>query len=130
MKYVRSALAVALGYGVLAAILRYFAPAPSEGMNYFLLSAACIACASLSGGLVTAFAADGHELAHAAGLGFVMIVMSLVSMRQAGAARPGWYETSVAACGPMAALLGAAIRLLLKPPRSGRTGGEPTRSVS
>jgi hypothetical protein len=124
MKYVRSVLAVALGYAVLAAILRYFAPAPSEGMNYFLLSATCIAGASLLGGLVTAFVADGHELAHAAGLGFVLIVASVVSMRQSGDARPGWYATAMAACGPMAALLGAAIRLLLK----SRT--QQTRSAS
>ena len=130
MKYARSVLAVVLGYGVLVAILRYFAPAPAEGMNYFLLSATCIAGASLFGGLVTAFVADGHELAHAAGLGLVMIAMSLISMRQAGAARPGWYETSMAACGPMAALLGAAIRLLFRP-RSGKTaGGRSARSQS
>jgi len=114
VRYVRSVLAVALGYGVLAACLHYFAPAPAEGMNYFLLSATCIAGASLLGGLVTAFVAEGHELAHAAGLGLVMIVMSVVSMRQAGESRPGWYETSMAACGPMAALLGAAIRLLFR----------------
>jgi len=115
VKFARSLAAVAAGYAVMAAIIRYFAPAPSEGMNYFLVSAACIAAASTFGGLVTALVADGHELAHAAGLGFVMIVMSVVSMRQAGETRPGWYETSVAACGPMAALLGAAIRLLIKP---------------
>jgi hypothetical protein len=124
VKYLRSVLAVVLGYGMVAAILHYLAPAPFEGMSYFLLSAACIAGASLLGGLVTAFIAGGHELAHAAGLGFVMIVTSFVSMRQAGEARPGWYETSMAACGPVAALLGAAIRLLLKP----RT--EQSRSVS
>jgi len=117
VKYVRSALAVAAGYAAMAAALHFFAPAPFDGMNYFLLSATCIAAASMLGGLVTAFVAAGHELAHAAGLGFVMIVMSIVSMRAAGAATPGWYETSVAGCGPMAALLGAAIRLLLKPRR-------------
>ncbi len=123
MKIARSLAAVALGYLVMLGVIHYFAPAPSEGINYFLLSATCIAAASLFGGLATALAADGHELAHAAGLGFAMIVMSVVSMRQAGEARPGWYETSIAACGPMAALLGAAIRLLAKPrPRSGHSG--------
>ena len=129
MKYVRSVLAVAAGYAAMVAILRFFAPARSEGMNYFLLSATCIAAASLLGGLVTAFIAEGHEFAHAAGLGFVMIVMSIVSMREAGAATPGWYETSVAGCGPMAALLGAAIRLLLKP-RGRNSAGDTASPVS
>lgn len=115
MKVVRSLAAVAVGYGVVLTIMRFFAPAPAEGMGYFLLSATCVAAAALFGGLATALVADGHELAHAAGLGFVMIVMSVISMRQAGEARPGWYETSIAACGPMAALLGAAIRLLIRP---------------
>jgi hypothetical protein len=117
VRWARSVLAVAAGYAAVVAVLRFFAPAPSEGMNYFLMSAACIAAASLFGGFVTALLADGHELAHAAGLGFVLIVMSIVSMRHAGATRPGWYETSIAGCGPMAALLGAAIRLLMKPRR-------------
>lgn len=122
-------MAVAAGYAAMVAILHFFAPTPFEGMNYFLLSAACIAAASLLGGLVTAFIADGHELAHAAGLGLVMIVMSIVSMREAGAAAPGWYETSVAGCGPMAALLGAAIRLLLKP-RPRHSSRDTANSVS
>jgi hypothetical protein len=117
VKYLRSLLAVAAGYAVMLAFMRFFAPAPAEGMSYFLLSAACIAGAALFGGLVTAFVADGHEFAHAAGLGFVMIVMSVVSMVRAGEARPGWYETSIAACGPMAALLGAAIKMFLRPSR-------------
>lgn len=115
MRWVRGAMAVAAGYAAMLLVLRCCAPAPAEGIDYFLLSAACVAAASLMGGLVTAFAAEGHELAHAAGLGLVMVTMSLVSMRQAGAARPGWYETTVAGCGPIAALLGAAIRLLVKP---------------
>jgi hypothetical protein len=97
--------------------MRFLAPAPSEGMNYFLLSAAVIAAASMLGGFVAALVAGGHELAHAAGLGFTMLAMSVVAMRQAGEARPGWYETSMAACGPMAALLGAAVWLLVKPRR-------------
>jgi hypothetical protein len=117
VKYLRSLLSVTAGYGVLAAILHYFAPAPAEGMSYFLRSAGCIVEASVCGGLVTAMIADGHEFAHAAGLGFVMIVMSVVSMVQAGEPRPGWYETSMAACGPMGALLGAAIWMLLRPKR-------------
>ncbi len=114
MKYLRSAFAVVAGYSVLAAFLRLFAPVSGEGMSFFLTSAACVAGGSLLGGLMTAFVAENHEFAHAAGLGMVMIVMSLISMRHAGAERPGFYETSMAACGPMAALLGAAIRLLFK----------------
>jgi hypothetical protein len=106
-------------------IMRFLAPAPAEGMGYFLMSAAVVAAASMFGGFVTAFVAGGHELAHAAGLGFIMIVMSVISMRQAGEARPGWYETSMAACGPMAALLGAAIRLLFKPRGRGAMGVGP-----
>ena len=130
MKYLRSLLAVAAGYAVMLAIMRFFAPAPSEGMSYFLISAACIAAASMFGGLITAFVADGHEFAHAAGLGFVMIVMSVVSMLQAGEPRPGWYETSIAACGPMAALLGAAIRMFVRPARARRAPAIRTQSPS
>lgn len=123
MKTARSILAVAAGYGFMAVIMKFFAPAPSEGMNYFLISATCVTAASLVGGLVTAFVADGHEFAHAAGLGFIMIVVSFLSMRQSGESRPGWYEMTLAACGPMAALLGSAIRLLFKRRNDAVPGG-------
>jgi hypothetical protein len=36
-------------------------------------------------------------------------------MRQEGVSRPGWYQVTIAGCGPISALIGAAIRLLTKP---------------
>ncbi len=121
MKWVRSLLAVAVGYAATAGIIHYLAPASGEGMEYFLATAAWVAGAALVGGFVTALISDGHELAHAGGLGFLLIATSVAAMRHSGEARPGWYETSIAACGPMAALLGAAIWLLVKPRRAGAT---------
>jgi len=44
----------------------------------------------------------------------LMIGTGFVAMRQEGATRPGWYEILIAGCGPVSAMLGAAIRLLTK----------------
>lgn len=116
MKFVRSLAAVAAGCAVTFAILRGFAPAPADsaGMNYFMLSIAWTVAGAIAGGFVAAWIAGGREMPHAAGLGFIMVAMSFVSMKQHGASRPGWYETAVAGCGPIAAMLGAALRMLTR----------------
>ncbi len=118
MKVARGLIAVFAGYGVMVLILRFFGPGPEgTGMHYFLVSAMWTVCAAMLAGFVTAWIAGERELPYASGLGLIMIAMSLVAMRNEGASRPGWYETSIAGCGPIAAMLGAALRMLLKPRR-------------
>jgi hypothetical protein len=116
VKILRSLAAIAAGYAVMAAILRGLAPAPADagGMNYFLLSITWTVAGAMAGGYVAAFIAGSHEIPHAAGVGLLMVAMSIVSMRQQGASRPGWYETAIAGCGPIAAMIGAALRMLTR----------------
>ncbi len=127
MRILRSLAAVVAGYAVLAAILRAFAPAPADAadMNYFLLSLTWTIVGAVTAGYAAALIAGSHEIPHAAGVGFLMIVMSLVSMRQRGISRPGWYETTVAGCGPIAAMIGAAVRMLTKRSKTGRPRDRP-----
>jgi hypothetical protein len=101
-------------------VLHFLGPGPvGTGMHYFVTSALWTVAAATLGGFVTAWVAGQPELPYASGLGLIMIAMSVVAMRQEGASRPGWYETSIAGCGPIAALLGAAVRMLV---RAGRAG--------
>lgn len=120
MKIARSLLAVLAGFAVAVGLIRAFAdwtpPAESyaTSMNYFLVSLTCTILAAVIGGYLTARIAGSHEFPHVAAVGFLMIAMSMISMRQAGETRPGWYEISVAGCGPLSAMIGAALRLLTK----------------
>jgi len=111
----RGVFGVFAGYAVMALTLRYFGPGPiGEGMNYFLLSTAWTIGAAMLAGFVAAWIAGQRELSTASALSLVIIAASLVSMVRQGASRPGWYETSIAGIGPLAAILGAALRLLTK----------------
>ena len=115
MTLLRGVLGVFAGYALMAVTLRWLGPGPiGEGMNYFLLSAAWTIGAALVAGFLAAWIAGQRELSVASALSLVIIAASLVSMVRQGASRPGWYETSVAGIGPMAAILGAAIRMLTK----------------
>ena len=115
MKVARGLVGVFAGYGLMVLILKVFGPGPEgTGMNYFITSAVWTVAATLLSGFLTAWIAGQRELPYASALGLVMIAMSLVEMRSEGASRPGWYETSIAGCGPVAALVGAAVRLLFK----------------
>jgi hypothetical protein len=120
VKIARGILAVLAGFVVTLGLIRVFSAwsGPVENyatsMNYFLVSLTSTVLAAVVGGYVTALVAGSHEFPHAAGVGLLMIAMSIVSMRQEGASRPGWYETSVAGCGPLSAMIGAALRLLTK----------------
>ncbi len=119
MKVARGLIAVFSGYGLMMLVLRFFAPGPEgAGMHYFLTSASWTVGGALLAGFVTAWIAGERELPCASGLGLIMIAMSVVAMRNEGASRPGWYETSIAGCGPIAALLGAALRMLMKSRRA------------
>jgi len=118
MKLARGVTGVFAGYGTLWLIWHFFAPAPTgSGMGFFLLSAMWTVVGAMIGGYITAWIAGRHELPYAAVLGLVLITVSVTGMIRAGASRPGFYEASIAGCGPMAALLGAAIRMLVKSAR-------------
>lgn len=115
MKVARGVIGVFAGYGLMMLILRFFGPGPEgTGMNYFLVSAAWTVCAAMLAGFTTAWIAGERELPYASALGLIMIAASLAAMHRQGASRPGWYETSIAGCGPIAALFGAAVRMLIK----------------
>ncbi len=115
MKVVRGVVGVAVGYAVMALFLHFFGPGPTgAGMAYFIESAAWTVAGALLAGFATAWIAVGAELPATSTLGFIIVAMSLVAMRREGISRPGWYETSMAGCGPVAALLGAAIRLFIR----------------
>ena len=110
MRVLRSLAAVLAGCALVFGILRGLTP-PAPG---FLLGVVVTIAGAMAGGFVTAWIAGSHEIPHAAGVGLAMIAMSVLSMRVQGAVRPGWYEIAVAGCGPIAAMVGAAIRMLTK----------------
>lgn len=83
-------------------------------MNYLLLSLTWSVAGAVIAGYTTARIAGSHEFPHVAALALTMVLISILSMRQEGIAHPGWYQTTIAGCGPIAAMLGAAIRLLTK----------------
>lgn len=109
MSFVRSALGVFVGFAVVVATIRLLG-----GATLAVTMAGTIA-AAFAGGYLAALIAGAHEFPHAAAVGMLMIVMSFLSMRAEGASRPGWYQITIAGCGPISAMIGAAIRLLTKP---------------
>jgi len=112
--------AVLVGFGFFLAVIRMLAAftgsleAGGAVMNYLLLSVAWTVAAAVLGGYITARVAGAHEFPHVAAVGLMMVAASFVSMRQEGIAQPGWYQTTIAGCGPVSAMIGAAIRLLMK----------------
>lgn len=116
----RSVLGVLLGFGVFFAIIRMlsaFAGSLTNAppANYLLLSLAWTVVAAVLGGYITARIAGSHEFPHAAAVGLLIIAMGFIAMRQEGASQPSWYQITIAGCGPISAMIGAAIRLLTKP---------------
>jgi hypothetical protein len=120
VRIARSLVAVILGFGFFLVVIRmlaaFTASPDAEGavMNYLLLSVAWTVAAAVLGGYITARVAGSHEFPHVAAVGLMMVVVSFVSMRQEGIAQPGWYQTTIAGCGPISAMIGAAIRVLTK----------------
>jgi hypothetical protein len=125
VKIARSVVGVLFGFGVFFAIvhmLSAFAGNLNTGAlahtapgNYLLLSVVWTVTAAVLGGYIAGRIAGVHEFPHAAAVGMLMIAMSVLSMRQEGVLRPGWYQITIAGCGPISAMIGAAIRLLTKP---------------
>jgi hypothetical protein len=120
VRIARSVFAVLVGFGFFLAVIRMLAAftgsleAGGAVMNYLLLSVAWTVAAAVLGGYITARVAGAHEFPHVAAVGLMMVAASFVSMRQEGIAQPGWYQTTIAGCGPISAMIGAAIRLLTK----------------
>jgi hypothetical protein len=120
VRIVRSVGAVVVGFIVFAVFIRmlnvFTGVAESGGtvMNFLLLSVTWTVAAAVVAGYMAARIAGSHEFPHAAALGLLMVILSLASMRQEGIREPGWYQTTIAGCGPIAARIGAAIRLLTK----------------
>jgi hypothetical protein len=119
MKIARGVVGVLFGFGVFFAIvhmLSAFAGSLSNTApgNYLFLSVAWTIAAGILGGYIAARIAGAHEFPHAAAVGMLMIAMGFLSMRQEGVSRPGWYQIVIAGCGPISALIGAAIRLFHK----------------
>jgi len=120
VKIVRSVGAVVAGFLIFAVLIRMlnvltgFAESGGAVMNFLLFSVTWTVAAAVVAGYTAARVAGSREFPHAAALGLLMVILSLVSMRQAGIKQPGWYETTIAGCGPISAMIGAAIRLLTK----------------
>ena len=126
MRAFRSFVAVLAGFLLMLAVMRglgMLVSGPPEDplgvhnldMTYLIERVGIAVVAAILGGYLTGWLARSHELAHSAALGLLMIILSVVSMRQAGESAPGWYETAVAGCGPISAMIGAALRMLTKP---------------
>ena len=108
MRIVRSIAGIIVGFGIFFGIARL-----TSASGLWLGISATVAGAILSG-YVTALIAGAHEFPHVAAVGMLMVITGFLSMRQEGAARPGWYEIAIAGCGPISAMIGAAIRLLTR----------------
>jgi hypothetical protein len=115
LRILRSVGGVAVGFGLFVALIMLIPTAPDAyPANYLLLSVTVTVLAAMIAGYLTAMIAGSHEFPHVATLGFLMVVVGFVSMRQASARQPGWQEIAIAGCGPVSAMIGGAIRLLTK----------------
>jgi hypothetical protein len=120
VKVVRSSAAILVGFGVFLVIMQMLnvftrsLDAGGAAMNYLLLSVTWTIGAAVLAGYITALLAASHEFQHVAAVGLLMVMASFLSMRQEGIAQPGWYQTTIAGCGPISVMIGAAIRLLTK----------------
>jgi hypothetical protein len=120
VRIARSVAAVVVGFLIFAVFIRLlnlFTGLAADGgavMNFLLLSVIWTVAAAVLAGYTAARVAGSREFPHAAALGLLMVIVSLASMRLEGIRQPGWYQTTIAGCGPISAMIGAAIRLLTK----------------
>lgn len=123
MKLIRSVLGVVAGFAVMVGITttltpivaRYFRAEDFRLLNqaFMMANLTYTVTAAVLAGFITTWIAGRKELRHAAVLGLVMIALSYYSMRQQALDRPGWYEVVLGGCGPMAAMVGAALKMLV-----------------
>jgi len=120
LKIVRSIFSVLGGFLLTLALLRLLplvsggADVPGEPLGFQFMTLFWTVGAAIAGGYLAALIADSHEYPHAATVGFLLIVASIISMRQQALARPGWYEITVGGCGPISAMIGCALRILTR----------------
>lgn len=120
MRIARGLVGILAGFGVFYAVVRMlsaFAGSLNNAApgNYLLVSLVWTVAAAVLAGYITARIAGAHEFPHAAAVGLLIVGMGFLSMREEGAAQPGWYQITLAGCGPISVMIGAAIRLLTKP---------------
>jgi hypothetical protein len=108
VRVVRSLIGIFIGFGI------FLAAIGALSGNGLLFSVAGTVAAAVVSGYVTALIAGAHEFPHVAAVGMLMIGTGFVSMLQEGATRPGWHQITIGGCGPISAMIGAAIRLLSK----------------
>ncbi len=125
MRVIRSLTSVIIGFVFVILALR-LSPLAADQEGFQFLTVVWTIGASIVAGYITALIAGSHEFPHAATVGFLMILASFVSMRQQELTHPGWYEITVAGCGPISAMIGCALRLLTK--RGPKTPAQPARS--
>ena len=107
MKVARGLAGVLLGFGMFLAIVHMLS-------GNLVLTVTWTVAAAVLGGYITARIAGAHE--------FPTRRRSAADDRDelplhapGRSSRPGWYQITIAGCGPISALIGAAIRLLTKP---------------
>jgi hypothetical protein len=100
----------------------------SIGAGLMVASVAWTVGGALAGGFMAAWIAGSRELPWSAGVGFLLVLLSVLAMRRQGTAQPGWYETAVAGCGPISAVIGGTIRLLTKPRKTAPRTERPLAS--
>ena len=110
----RSLASVIIGFVFVLLALR-LSPLATDQEGFQFLTVVWTIGAAIIAGYLTALIAGSHEFPHAASVGLLLIVSSFVSMRQQELTHPGWYEITVAGCGPISAMIGCALRLLTKP---------------
>ena len=124
---IQSVLAVLIGFMVMAVLvmittalaMRYLLRVPFSAMRgattlalspaYLATNVAASGIAAVAGGYTAGVIAHHDQIAHGIALAAVMVVMSLVSMKQSGAAQPGWYRVVLITVMPASAVGGAAL---------------------
>ena len=122
----RSVLAVMAGYAAMAAIVvvstilavRFILRTPLSAMRsqgptplsrrYLTVNVVASAVAALVAGWITGTLAGHDPLTHGFAIAALMVVLGLLSARQAGAAQPRWYRTLLVTLMPALAVVGAA----------------------
>lgn len=126
VQVIRSLLSVVIGFGLFLGALQLIPAlaeqtgADSEAIRYLLLHVAWTVAAAIVCGFLTALIAGSHEFPHVAAVGMLMVGLSVFSMKDQAIVRPGWYQITIAGCGPVSAMIGAAIRLLWRLRQSAR----------
>ena len=121
MTVVKTLLAVLAGFGVFATVTGLATPFAMRAfgitelatfhMGFFIVNLAYSVTAALAAGYLAGRIAGAREIPHAAAIGMMIVIAVFLAMRQRGAEQPGAYEMTTAGCGPVAAMVGAAIAM-------------------